>query len=177
MRRTVLLLLLAGFGLVFAPACGRKGALVLPAPRLPLTVDCLAAVAAEGAVVLSWTNPVKDTSGRPLSALRAVEIWIFEKGLPEGAERLGGEAIEKTARLMRTVPQREFAALAVAGSAPGALTITVPPASLPAGADKIAFAVRVRDGRGRASEFAGPVAVEISRRVAGVDRPAPEGVS
>jgi hypothetical protein len=176
MRRAHVLLL-AGLGLVLAPACGRKGALVLPAPRLPLPVEGLAAVAADGAVTLSWTNPVKDTSGRPLSALRAVEIWILDKGLPEGAVSLGGEAIEKTARLVRTVPQREFAALASPGNAPGALSVEVPAASLPAGAERIAFAVRVRDGRGRASEFAGPVAVEISRRVAGVDRPVPEGVS
>lgn len=163
-------------GLASAPACGRKGPLVPPEPRLPLPVEGLAASAAEGAVRLSWTNPVKDTSGRPLSALRAVEIWVFEKGLPDAAGSLGGEAIAKTARLMRTVPQREFAALAAAGSAPGALTITVPLASLPAGEGPVAFAVRVRDGRGRASEFAGPVAVDIPRK-AGVDPAAAAGVS
>lgn len=170
--------LLVALGLVLSPACGHKGALVLPPPRLPLPVESLTAVPADGAVVLSWTNPAKDTSGRPLAAIRSVEIWVLDQGLPEGAERLGSEAIERTARLARTIPQRELAALSASGGAPaGAVSVTYPLGSRPAGAGRIAFAVRVRDGKGRASEFAGPVAVEIVRREGGVDRPTPGGVS
>ena len=74
--------LLVGLALVCAPACGRKGPLELPQGRAPMAVEGLAAAVRGGEVVLSWTNPAKTVSGRPLEGLRAVEIWVFEGGPP-----------------------------------------------------------------------------------------------
>lgn len=170
--------LLLGLSLLAAPACGRKGPLVLPPGRAPLPATGLRAVAGEGGIVLSWTNPDKEISGRPLGPLGAIEIWVFDKGLPAGGGPLLPDRIEKTARLLRKIPQREFAGLAAgAGRAPGAMTYTygLPPAA--SSSAKPAFALRVLDRRGRASEFAGPVTVEAPGRDAGLDRAPLEGVS
>ncbi len=165
--------LLVGLALVLSSGCGRKGALVLRPPRGPLPVEGLTAVLRDGSVVLSWTNPVKDVSGRPLAAVRAVEIWVFDEGTPEGAVSLSDETVEKTARLARTIPQREFAGLAGSGGAPAeVLSFSHPLGTRPAGASRIAFAVRVRDSRRRASAFAGPVTVELDRREGGSTAPA-----
>lgn len=171
-------LLLAGLALVSVPGCGRKGPLVLPPGRVPRPVSGLTASAAAGGVVLRWTNPVQEISGRPLGPLGAVEIWILDKGLPPGSGPLAGEAIERTGRLLRKIAGRELAGLAAGpGQGAGAMTFTCAlPPSAPA-PSKLAFAVRVRDRRGRASEFAGPVAVDIPGPRAGVDRAPAEGVS
>lgn len=169
--------LLIGLWLAGAPACGRKGPLVAPAGRAPMPVEGLAAAAGDGTIVLRWTNPVKEISGRPLGALGAVEIWVFDKGLPDGEGRLTSEAIEKTARLVRKIPGREIGASAgTEGEAPGVMMFSY---ALPAAAapEKLAFVVRVFDGHGRASEFSAPVAVDLAKKDAGVDRPAAEGVS
>lgn len=173
MRRPVAAFLL-GLSLVAAPACGRKGPLVLPPGRAPLPVEGLTAAAGDGQVVLRWTNPSKQISGHPLGPLGAIEVWVFDRGLPEGPGPLSADRIEKTARLARKIPAREIAASA--GGAPGGMTFTyaLPPG--PAGPAKLAFAVRALDRRGRASEFAGPVTVDILKK-SGVDRAAAVGVS
>ena len=176
MRRTAALLL-AALGLVCAPACGRKGALVLPAPRGPMPVTGLTASPALEAAFLYWQNPVKEISGRPVGALAAVEIWVFDKDLPAEGQALTLETVQRSARLVRKILRREFASFEmVSGEAPGLLAYSYPVGPGPSGPVKLAFAIRVIDAKGRASEFAGPVAVEIPRK-SGVDRPAPEGVS
>lgn len=172
--------LLIGLGLVLAaaPACGRKGPLVVPQGQAPMPVEGLRAIARDGAVVLRWTNPAKAISGRPLGPLRAVEIWIFDKGLPAGGGPLTSDAIERAARLFRKIPGRELGAFAAPdGEAAGAMTFTVALPATPPAPAKLAFAVRVIDRKGRASEFSAPVAVDGVPKNAGVDRPAAEGVS
>jgi len=170
--------LLIGLGLVAAAACGRKGPLVVPRGRAPMPVAALTATAAEGTIVLRWTNPTKEISGRPLGPLGAVEVWVFDKGLPAGEGPLTSDAIEKAARLVRKIPAGEFGALAgTEGEASGVMTFSY---ALPASAappENLAFAVRVFDGKGRASDFSTPVAVDIARKDAGVDPAAAEGVS
>ena len=169
------------FGLALlaaAPACGRKGPLVLPQGRGPNPVEALTAVPAEGAVDLRWTNPVKTVSGRPLGPLAAVEVWIFDRGLPEAGRPLTADRIEKTARLFRRIAAKEFVAFVGAeGETPGVMTFSFPLLPPPETPAKLAFTVRVFDGKGRASEFAPPVAVDLARKDAGVDRRAAEGVS
>jgi predicted small lipoprotein YifL len=170
--------LLIGLGLVAAPACGRKGPLVLPPGRAPMPVEALTAVAGDGVILLRWTNPVKEISGRPIGPLAAVEVWVFDKGLPAGDRPLLSDMIEKTARLVRRIPRQEFGAFAgTAGENAGVMTwaFPVPPQTAPPA--KLAFAVRVIDGRGRASDFSAPVAAEIIRKNAGIARPAAEGAS
>ena len=164
MARTLTTLLL-GLALAAAPGCGRKGPLELPQGREPLSPGALTATMTDGTILLRWTNPVKAVSGKPVEALEAVEIWAFDQGLPEGGRTLPSSEIEKTARLVRrlTGPDLERSTFAYVIPVPG-----------PA---KLAFTVRVLDRKGRASDFAAPVAVDIPRKDAGVARPAPEGVS
>lgn len=170
--------LLIGLWLAAAPACGRKGPLVAPLGRVPMPVEGLTAAAGDGMIVLRWTNPVKEISGRPLGPLGAVEIWVFDKGLPDGEGRLTSEAIEKTARLVRKIPGKEIGiAAGTEAEAPGVMTFSYAIPAAAATPEKLAFVVRVFDGKGRASEFSAPVAVDLTRKDTGVDRPAAEGVS
>ena len=166
---------LLGIALLAAPACGRKGPLVLPPGRAPLPVEGLTAAPGEGTVVLRWMNPVKDVSGRPLPSIGAVEIWVFDRGLPAAAAPLAAETVEKKARLARKITGPELTA--GGGEAPGLMTFVyaLPPA--PAAPSKLAFAVRVLDRRGRASEFSAPVVVDLGGKEAGVDPSPPAGVS
>jgi hypothetical protein len=143
-----------------------------------MPVEGLSAVAGDGAVVLRWTNPIKEISGRPLGPLGAVEIWAFDKDLPARDRPLAADVIEKTARLVRKIPRREFGTLAGReGEASGVMTFRYEIGAAAAASQKLAFAVRVFDGKGRASEFSAPVAVELTRKDAAVDPPAAERVS
>jgi len=172
------LTLVLGLGLLAVPACGRKGPLVLPAGREPMPVEKLTADPGRESVLLTWTNPVKAVSGKPVGPLEAVEVWVFDQGLTSRGRALTSDDVEKAARLVRRISRQEFDSFkSMPGGPPGVLAYAVPVVPGPAGPAKLAFTVRVFDAKGRASEFAAPVAVEIGRENAEVDRPAPEGVS
>ena len=122
-----------------------------------MPVEALTAAAGDGTVVLRWTNPAKEISGRPLGPLAAVEVWVFDKGLPAGSGPLTSDAIEKTARLVRKIPGQEFGAFAgTAGEGAGVMTFSFPVPPQAAAPAKLAFTVRVFDRKGRASDFSAP---------------------
>jgi len=167
-----------GLSIALAPGCGRKGPLVLPPGGAPMPVEALTAIPARNAVLLQWTNPVKAVSGKPVGPLEAVEVWVFDRGLPAAGRPLTPRDIEKSARLVRRISRQEFSSFeSASGAAPGLLAYTydiVPGPSAPA---KLAFTVRVFDRKGRASDFAMPAAVDLAGKDPGLDRPAAEGVS
>ena len=158
-------LLALGLALLPGPACGKKGPLQPPLSAGPKPVEGLTARQRAETVILEWTNPEKAVDGRPVGALEAVEIWVFDRGLPAGDRPLTSDEVEKTARLVRKIPRREFGTYAEKtgdGSATMAFSFDAgPPASVPA---KLAFTVRVFDRRGRASEFSAPVTVDVARK-------------
>jgi hypothetical protein len=159
--------LILGLLIVAGPACGRKGPLEIPLGREPMAVEGLTAVQRGQAVYLEWTNPVKAVSGRPLTVLETVEIWVFDRGLPPGRRALTSDEVEKAARLVRRISRQEFDSFEfVSGESPGVLAYMYPVVSGPSGPAKLAFTVRVFDAKGRASDFAPPVAVEIDRKTA-----------
>jgi predicted small lipoprotein YifL len=143
--------LLAGLALAAGTACGRKGPLVLPQGGAPLPVERLSAVAKDGAVVLTWANPVKAVSGRPLGDPGGIEIWVFEREVPAAGVPPSPAAVEASARLVGRISGREAAA---------ASFVFEP---VPAGAKSLAFTVRVVDRKGRASDFSPPAVAEIVR--------------
>ncbi len=166
MAKTLATILL-GLCCAAAPACGRKGPLELPPGRAPMPVERLTAVPSGETVLLTWTNPVKAVSGKPVGPLEAAEVWVFEGGLAAGGPALSSEEIEKTARLVRRIPQEEL------GSSAMSFSFAVPPQS----PVKLAFVVRVFDRHGRASDFSAPAAVDLARKDALAERPAGEGLS
>ncbi len=143
--------LLIGLCLVAAPACGRKGPLELPPGRTPMPIERLTAVRRDGTVVLSWTNPIKTVSGRPLGPLGDAEIWVFERDAPAGGASLTTDAVERSARLAGRV--------AIAGAA--ASSYVYEPG--PGGPASLAFTVRVLDRKARASDFCPPAVVPDAR--------------
>lgn len=154
--------LILGLLIVAFPACGRKGPLEVPAGHEPMAVEGLTALQRGQAVYLEWTNPVKAVSGRPLTVLETVEIWVFDRGLPPGGGALPSAEVEKKARLARRIPKEEFGSFQ---SRPGVresgmnFPFVFDPG--PAGPKSLAFAVRVIDSKKRASDFAMPAAVTI----------------
>ena len=159
--------LILGLPLLVFPACGRKGPLVIPAGREPMAVEGLVAAQRGQVVLLEWTNPVKAVSGRPLTDLEAVEIWVFDGGLATDGRPFAPAEVEKTARLARRIPKEEFGNFRGRDGARDtgmAFSFAFDPG--PAGPRRLAFAVRVFDVKGRASDFAPPVAVEIVRKTA-----------
>ncbi len=147
--------LLVGLALVCVPACGRKGPLELPQGRAPMGVEGLAAAVRGGEVVLSWTNPSKTVSGRPLEGLRAVEIWVFEGGPPAAGRSLTAAEVEASARLVRRIP---------AGAPAAAMTFPFSPVPGPTGPRTLAFVVRVAGAGERVSDFSAPAVVTIGER-------------
>ncbi len=154
--------LILGLPLLVFPACGRKGPLELPAGREPMAVEGLAAAQRGQTVVLEWTNPVKAVSGRPLTDLETIEIWVFDTGLPAGGRPFASAEVEKTARLARRIPKEEFGSFerrADARDSGRAFPFAFDPG--PAGPKRLAFAVRVIDAEKRSSDFAVSAAVDI----------------
>jgi hypothetical protein len=147
--------LLVGLALVCGPACGRKGPLELPQGRAPMGVEGFSAAVRGGKVLLSWTNPSKTVSGRPLEGLRAVEIWVFEAGPPAAGRRLTASEVETSARLVRRIP---------AGPPAAAMTFPFSPVPGPAGPRTLAFVVRVAGAGERVSDFSPPAVVTIGER-------------
>ena len=82
-----------------------------------MPVEALTAAAAT-TTSSCWTNPVKAVSGRPVGPLGAVEIWVFDRGLPAGGGPLTPGESRRSARLVRRIPRPEFGALPERGRAP-----------------------------------------------------------
>ncbi len=161
MARPFSILILAS-SLLVSPACGRKGPLQLAPGREPMAVEGLAAVQRGASVILEWMNPVKAVSGRPLADVGMAEIWVFEKGLPPAGHPLVTSEVQKTARLARRIPQKEFASFqGRAGSPAAALVFPFAFDPGPDGPKRLAFAVRVIDSKNHASDFGAPAAVDI----------------
>lgn len=143
-------LFVMGLSIAAVAACGRKGPLELPPGRAPMGVERLTAVLEDGAVRLTWTNPVKTVAGKPLGRLEIVEIWVFEKDPPAAGSLPPPEAVEKNARPFLKI---------FADSRGETMSRAI---RLLGGAKALAFTVRVRDRKGRQSAFS-PVAVPAER--------------
>jgi hypothetical protein len=161
MKRAAAILAL-GLAVLPAPACGRKGPLRPPLAAGPQRVERLTARQRAEAVILEWTNPAKAVDGRPVGTLDAVEVWVFDRGLAAGARPATEAEVGKAGRLARRIPRAEFASFrGPAEGVPGSMTFPFVFDPGPAGPKDLAFTVRVLDGKGRASEFAAPVAVAV----------------
>jgi predicted small lipoprotein YifL len=147
--------LLIGLSLVAGASCGRKGPLALPQGQAPMAVERLSAVAKDGTVVLTWENPVKTVSGKPLGPLGEIEIWVFERNAPAAGASVRPDAVEASARLVRRIAVKDAAVS----------SFVFEPS--PAGPNSLAFTVRVLDRKGRASDFSPPAVAEIVRAPAG----------
>lgn len=76
--------LLLALLLAILPSCGRKGPLIVPGTVLPLAVTDLHAEPKDGAIILSFTMPDKNTKGDPLTDLAGIVILRAE--LPKDKE-------------------------------------------------------------------------------------------
>jgi len=163
MTKRLAALFIMGLFIAAVAGCGRKGPLGLPPGRAPMAVERLSAALEDGAVRLTWTNPVKTVAGNALGPLAVVEVWIFDKDLPAAGSVPTPEAVEKKARLARRLEAEDAAAA----------SFTFEP--VPAGVKSLAFTLRVIDRKGRASEFSPLTVVDILRPPAAAVLPEREG--
>ena len=66
--------ILAAALIAMLPACGRKGALIIPGTVLPQPVTNLKAEPHGDTIILSWTMPAKNTKGDPLTDLAGFDV-------------------------------------------------------------------------------------------------------
>jgi hypothetical protein len=154
---------LAWIGLFLLAACGKKGPLIPPIPRLPKPARELAVIQRGRDMLLSWRNPMVYIDGRPLEDIAAVEIWWMKEDKPKDSEPLpvDGAVFVGGAGLLREIDAAGLAGLKEADGAGGTILRfrhLIDPADL--GAKRYAYALKVRDGRGKTSEFTGIVVKE-----------------
>jgi len=59
--------------------CGKKGPIQPPIIRIPQKVKNFEAKQRGDRIILHWTNPVAYSDGSPLSEIKEIEIWLWEK--------------------------------------------------------------------------------------------------
>jgi hypothetical protein len=150
-RRTVSI---AGF--LCLPAiiwgCGAPGEPTPPAPQIPRAVTDLEAQQAGETVQLRFTLPAKTIGGEPLSETPAVEIF-------RGGAKADGSADARSFRMVQTIP----GALVDNYRADERLQIndSVPPEELHNPAGVLAYRVRTRASRKKASADSNTVLVRL----------------
>ncbi|MFZ2055547.1 MAG: hypothetical protein WAU81_15265 [Candidatus Aminicenantales bacterium] len=160
-RRVVLLLLLSS--LTALSDCGKKGPIEPPLVRIPQTGQNLTVLQRGGKVFLSWTNPKAYIDGNPIGDVTAVEVWMIQE------ERSGESAAKKwtaaefgnKAELLTRISADQFSALRPLEAADAELTYLYLPKAEDFGRKILTFALRVRDGKMRGSDFSEPVSLEI----------------
>ena len=172
-----LAIFLIGLSLAVGTHCGRKGPLVLPTGRAPMPVTGLTAVSGDGMVLLRWTNPIKAISGRPIGPLDAVEIWVLDPEVPAGGPALSPGEFQKSGRLVRRIPRQDFGIhTEMAGGASRVMVFSYAVRPQTPAPVRLAFAVRVFDRKGRASDFSEPAFITVGREDAKFNRPAVIGI-
>jgi len=136
--------------------CGKKGPILPPLEKIPQSVDGLSLRQIGPELRLTWRAPTSYMDGSPLEGISAFEIWMFEADRPEdgfvvslGPERMAGEA-----KLWREVLQSDFGELQPDLQA-SRLDFGCAYALELANIERkiYGFAVKVRDHKGRFSDF------------------------
>lgn len=143
--------IMAGWLSVSVLACGRKAPLVMPQGRGPAAAEGLTAVQRGAAVFLTWSNPAKTVSGRPLAGLKAAEVWSFDGDLTESFKASAAAELEKKGRCVLRLEGLKPAS-------PQEVRVVLDIARRPA---KTSFSVRVFDPSGRPSELSPPAVVAL----------------
>jgi hypothetical protein len=150
-------------------SCGKKGPIEPPLARVPQAVENSVLIQRGATFLLTWTNPSAYVDGTPLGEITEVEIWMVkEDRKAEGSAKAWTiEQFESKAELLARISQDRFASLRSTGAKTGAeLTYSYALARGDFGRKVLAFSLRVRDQKKRASAFAVPASLEALRPLA-----------
>ncbi len=170
-------------------ACGKKGPLLPPLVRAPQKAEGVAVAQSGAKILITWKNPLRYTDGTDLVSAPAVEIWVLEqpkavappaavspgvpapeKGTPGGKPKpdrpgprtkVSAKDFGSKAKLAVTLAGDRMAEyLTDKGNAAGGFTYAYPLSGKKPGDTALLFSLRIKDSRGRASEFSEPAAIE-----------------
>ncbi len=160
-RRPFLPLVL--FALTAFPGCGKKGPIEPPLIRIPQAVQDLVVLQRGGRVFLYWTNPEAYIDGNPIESVAEVEVWLIREDTASLSEvkKWAGEEFENEAALLIRIPSDRFGSLRPPEDSAAGLSFIYLPNAEDFGRRVLTFALRVRDGKKRASDFTEPVSLDL----------------
>lgn len=144
--------------LLLLSACGKKGPLLPPIPRLPKPPEQLRLFQQGQALTISWRNPTAYIDGRPLEVVEAVEIWMWgEPRIPDKALAAVdmGTFRDQAGLLSELGPSRLAELTSLDDSEERITRYRHIFDSADIGTKRYAVALKVRDADGRTSEFTG----------------------
>jgi predicted small lipoprotein YifL len=162
MKRSIAFFIVALF-ILSAVSCGKKGPLLPPLVKIPQSPEEVKAVQRGNEILLTWKNPQAYKDGSPLSCVSEVEIWLFKEKQKneEKRESLKKEDFEKTAERIYVIAEDKFLDYLPAGGSESPEFLYH--YFLKEGdfaLERFIFGLRVKDQRGKTSEFSSLAAVE-----------------
>ncbi len=143
------------FSLFSFPACGKKGPILPPLPRLIQKIEFFEISQRGENLILEWENPTAYIDGSPLSTISEVEIWVFDVGKQEAErENPTPEEFERTARLFASITQEDFSKYQVR-TEEGSIQLQVPYTMTQRDylSERLIFSLRVKAKKRRRSDF------------------------
>ncbi len=146
-------------------SCGKKGPIQLPLVRAPLSAEAPSLVQRGDKIYLEWANPTAYADGSPLTEIAAVEVWLLEQDKPPlGAfPKVSPEIFKSQARLAVSL-KKEDVSPGQSGrkknkSTPG-FVYSYPLGAAQTASKRLTFALKIRDKKGRESEFSKLLPIE-----------------
>lgn len=145
-------------GLLFLFACGKKGPLVAPVKKIPKSAQAAAVHQQGSTAVLIWRNPAAYIDGSPLDALDKIEIYAARTPIEEFPSGISAGVFREKAVLSETIPQDNLAEYAYPEN-PALQSYRYSFDLDDINKTVLAFALKIYDERGKASEFSDPVSL------------------
>ena len=153
------------FALLFSLGCGKKGAIQLPLARDPQKAESATLVQRGNKIFLEWMNPGAYTDGSPLTDIAEIEIWLLEEDKPEagGFPKVTLESFKNRAKASASLKREELSPSqkAKAKTLPE-FVYGYPLGSGQTAAKRLTFALKVKDGKGKESDFSELLSIEPS---------------
>lgn len=144
-----------------ATSCGKKGPLSLPVARIPQTVEDFALIQRGEKFLLSWMNPTAYLDGQPLGSVAEVEVWLMvEPRQKEGRNPVSLEEFKRKATVIRKLSPADFFGLAESKRGGDRSSFIFEPRENWNEPRVYTFSLRVRDERGRCSDYSKLLSIE-----------------
>ncbi len=151
------------WALLISLGCGKKGALQLPLARAPQQAESTTLVQRGNKIFLEWENPGAYTDGSPLTDIAEIEIWLLEEDKPDSGAlpKISPESFKNRAKVSTSLKREELSPSQKAGAeALPEFVYAYPLGSGQMAAKRLTFALKVRDSKGKESDFSELLSIE-----------------